>query len=278
MSQGVLRDRLVAVLAADAVGYSRLMSVDERGTIAALDAARAVFRAEIATHGGRVVDMAGDSVMSVFESAAGAMQAALAVQRQLHLAKDGVPSERQLCFRIGVHVGDVVEKADGTIYGDGVNIAARLEGLAEPGAVAISQSVHGMVARRVDAVYDDIGEQVVKNIAQPVRVFRVRLSETRALPGAPAEDRLSPSAGAAAAAPPPIASLSPPDVLFGRDELLQRLCQQMGRAETRLLTLTGPGGSGKTRLALRAAEQLAPTMVDGARVVLLLRRCTKRTT
>src|SRR4051794_27363129 len=109
MPDGVLRDRLVAVLAADAVGYSRLMSVDERSTIASLELARDVFRKEIAAHGGRVVDMAGDSVMSVFESAAGAMHAALAVQRQLHLPEEGVPSERRLRFRIGVHVGDDVE-------------------------------------------------------------------------------------------------------------------------------------------------------------------------
>jgi len=259
MSQGVLRDRLVAVLAADAVGYSRLMSLDDRSTLAALDVARTVFRDEIATHGGRVIDMAGDSVMSVFESAAGAMQAALAVQRQLHLANADVSSERQLRFRIGLHVGDVLEKPDGTIYGDGVNIAARLEGLAEPGAMAISQSVHAMVARRVDAVYDDIGEQAVKNITQPVRVFRVRLPElAKGLPGTPA-----------AATPAAIASLSPREVLFGREELLRRLCRQMEAAGTRLLTLTGPGGSGKTRLALCAAEQLAPTMADGARVVLL---------
>ena len=162
-------------------------------------------------------------------------------------------------FRIGLHVGDVLEKPDGTIYGDGVNIAARLEGLAEPGAMAISQSVHAMVARRVDAVYDDIGEQAVKNITQPVRVFRVRLPElAKGLPGTPA-----------AATPAAIASLSPREVLFGREELLRRLCRQMEDAGTRLLTLTGPGGSGKTRLALCAAEQLAPTMADGARVVLL---------
>jgi len=259
MLEDVLRDRLVAVLAADAAGYSRLMSLDDRSTLAALDVARGVFRDEIARHGGRVVDMAGDSVMSVFESAAGAMQAALAVQRQLHLANGDVPGERQLRFRIGLHVGDVLEKPDGTIYGDGVNIAARLEGLAEPGAMAISQAVHGMVARRVDAVFEDIGEQAVKNIAQPVRVFRVRLpGRAESVPGA-----------ANAATPPPVASASPRDVLFGREELLERLCRQMGNAGTRLLTLTGPGGSGKTRLALRAAEQLAPTMADGVRVVLL---------
>ena len=201
MPQDVLRDRLVAVLAADAVGYSRLMSVDERATIAALDAARAVFREQIAAHGGRVIDMAGDSVMSVFGSATGAMQTALAVQRQLNLAHVGVADERRLRFRIGLHVGDVVEQDNGAIYGDGVNIAARLEGLAEPGGMAVSQAVHSMVARRVEAVFEDIGEQLVKNIAQPVRVFRVRLPElATALPAGASEGRSNPAGGPPAAA------------------------------------------------------------------------------
>ena len=169
-----LRTRLLAVLAADAVGYSRLMSLDDLGTVAALDAARAVFSAEIAGHDGRVIDMAGDSVLAVFETATAAVKAALAIQRRLATsAERDVCDDRRMRFRLGVHVGDVIEKTDGTVYGDGVNIAARLEGLADPGGVAVSQAVQGIIAGRVEVGFVDIGEQAVKNIAQPVRAYRL---------------------------------------------------------------------------------------------------------
>ncbi len=170
---------MLAVLVADAVGYSRLMSLDDLGTVAALDAARAVFSVEIARHDGRVIDMAGDAVLAVFETAAAAVKAALAIQHQLAAGVGpDVPDDRRMRFRLGIHVGDVIEKADGTVYGDGVNIAARLEGLAEPGGVAVSQAVQGIVAGRVEIGFVDIGEQAVKNIAQPVRVFRLGASAT----------------------------------------------------------------------------------------------------
>jgi predicted ATPase/class 3 adenylate cyclase/DNA-binding winged helix-turn-helix (wHTH) protein len=172
-----LRTRLLAVLVADAVGYSRLMSIDDLGTVAALDAARTVFSAEIAGHDGRVIDMAGDSVLAVFETATAAVKAALAIQRQLAASTgDDVPDDRRMRFRLGIHVGDVIEKSDGTVYGDGVNIAARLEGLADPGGVAVSHAVQGIVAGRVEIGFVDIGEQTVKNIAQPVRAFRLSAS------------------------------------------------------------------------------------------------------
>lgn len=166
-----LRTRLLAVLAADAAGYSRLMSLDDRGTVAALDTARAVFSAEIAAHAGRVVDMAGDSILAVFETATAAVQAARAIQDRLGAGE--APEERKLHFRLGVHVGDVIEKADGTVYGDGVNVAARLQALADPGGVTVSQAVQGIVAGRVELAFIDIGEQSVKNIARPVRVYRL---------------------------------------------------------------------------------------------------------
>src|SRR5437667_7766064 len=173
MSGAELRQRLVAILAADVVGYSRLMSIDERATVAALDAARAVFRSRIESTQGRVIDMAGDSVLAVFETATGAVSAALAIQQQLTNLTGDVPDERRMRFRIGVHLGDVIEKADGTVYGDGVNIAARLQALAEPGGVSVSGSVREAVRNRVAASFDDLGEQTVKNIAAPVRVFRI---------------------------------------------------------------------------------------------------------
>lgn len=183
------RVRLLAVVAADAAGYSRLMALDDHGTVAALDAARIVFRLEIAAHAGRVVDMAGDSVLAVFENAIGAVKAALAIQRQLgEAAGNEADEDRRLRFRIGVHLGDVIEKADGSVYGDGVNIAARLESLACPGGVTVSESVRGTVKGRVAAGFEDQGEQRVKNIADPVKVFRVL--PVSAAPAAPAASAL----------------------------------------------------------------------------------------
>lgn len=173
MSSSELKQRLAAILAADVAGYSRLMAADERATVAALDAARAVFRAQIESNQGRVIDMAGDSVLAVFETATGAVSAALAVQQTLNSRVADEPEARRMRFRIGVHLGDVIEKGDGTIYGDGVNIAARLEGLAEPGGIAVSDSIRNAVKGKVSASFEDRGEQKVKNIAEPVRAYRV---------------------------------------------------------------------------------------------------------
>jgi len=174
------RRRLVAILAADAAGYSRLMAADEASTVAALDVARAVFRDRIESNQGRIIDMAGDSVLAVFEIATGAVSAALAVQAALNASLSGKSEDQRMRFRIGVHLGDVIEKADGTVYGDGVNIAARLEGLAEPGGIAISESIRTAVKGKVSAGFNDLGEQTVKNIAEPVRAFRVTSAETDA--------------------------------------------------------------------------------------------------
>lgn len=170
MSGADLKYRLAAILAADVAGYSRLMAADERPTVAALASARAVFRTHIESNQGRVIDMTGDSVLAVFETATGAVSAALAVQRELDVSSSAVPEDRRMRSRIGVHMGDVIEKADGTVYGDGVNIAARLEGLAEPGGITVSESIRAAVKGKVAARFEDQGEQQVKNIAEPVRV------------------------------------------------------------------------------------------------------------
>ena len=175
MSDTDLRQRLAAILVADVAGYSRLMAADERGTLAALDAARAVFGAQIESHQGRIFATAGDSVLAVFEIATGAVLAALAIQQELDASSSGMPDNRRMRFRIGVHLGDVFEKADGTVYGDGVNIAARLEGLAEPGGITVSESVRTAVRGKVGARFEDRGEQTVKNILEPVRTYAVRL-------------------------------------------------------------------------------------------------------
>ena len=174
MSETETRQRLAAILMADVAGYSRLMSCDEAGTVAALDAARAVFQTTIAAQRGRVIDMAGDSVLAVFETASGAVASALAIQAELGKRSAEVAADCRMQFRIGVHLGDVIEKSDGTIYGDGVNIAARLESIAEPGGVTVSDAVQCAIRQRMSATFDDIGEQRVKNIPEPVRAYRVR--------------------------------------------------------------------------------------------------------
>ena len=157
--------RLAAILAADVAGYSRLMGEDEAGTVAALDRCRGVFRQHIEGGGGRVVDMAGDSVLAVFASVVEAVACADAVQQAL--------ADESMRFRIGVHIGDVIEKADGTIYGDGVNIAARLEGLAEPGGIMASASAFEQIEGKLDLGFEDAGEHEVKNITRPVRAYRL---------------------------------------------------------------------------------------------------------
>ncbi len=193
MTEPELTQRLAAILAADAAGYSRLMSADERATVAALDAARAVFRQQIESNRGRVIDMAGDSVLAVFETATGAVSAALAIQQQLTSLCADVPDDRQMRFRIGVHLGDVIEKTDGTVYGDGVNIAARLQGLAEVGGIMVSESIRIAVKGKVAARFEDQGAQQVKNIAEPVRAHRLA-PEGSAVPGpAPAAGKPTPS-------------------------------------------------------------------------------------
>ncbi len=208
MSTSDLRQRLAAILAADAAGYSRLMSADERATVAALDAARAAFKKQIESNQGRVIDMAGDSVLAVFETAIGAVSAALAVQKALCTVTNEQPEHRRMRFRIGVHLGDVMEKADGTVYGDGVNIAARLQGLAEPGGITVSDSVRTAVRTKIAADFEDQGEQQVKNIVEPVRAFRVRVDGAAAPKRATAEAQSRATAGMPSIAVLPFQNMS----------------------------------------------------------------------
>jgi len=172
--------KLAAVIHADAAGFSRLMSEDERGTVTALEACRATFRERISAHSGRVVDTAGDSVLAVFDSVLDAVACAVSVQQTLRGRYEALPETRCLRFRIGINLGDVITRPDGTVYGDGVNIAARVEGLAEPGGVAVAGSVHDSVAGKLGIAFVDLGEQEVKNIAHPVRVYRVAAAATQA--------------------------------------------------------------------------------------------------
>jgi adenylate cyclase len=168
-----LKQRLSAIVAADAAGFVRLMAADDKATVAALDAARAVFRRHIALHQGRVIDTAGDSVLSVFETAGGAVAAAMSIQEELADLMQAVPEERRMRFRIGVHLGDVIEKSDGSVYGDGVNIAARLQAVSEPGGITVSESIRTAVKGKHAIGFEDLGHQLVRNIEDPVRAWRV---------------------------------------------------------------------------------------------------------
>ncbi len=178
MSGTELKKRLTAILAADVAGYSRLMAMDDHGTVNALDSARKVFRSKIESNQGRVIDMAGDSVLAAFETASGAVSSAMAIQAELNTLGRSISEDRRMRFRVGIHLGDIIEKEDGTVYGDGVNIAARLEGLAEPGGITVSDSIRNAVKGKVGAEFEDQGEQKVKNIPEPVRAYRVRVAAT----------------------------------------------------------------------------------------------------
>lgn len=173
-----LERKLIAILAADIEGYSRLMGIDEEGTLATLSAHRAITDALITRHGGRICGTAGDSILAEFASVFAAVDCAVEIQRDLGVDNDDLPQDKRMHFRIGINVGDVMVKG-GDIFGDGVNIAARLEGLAEPGGICISRGVRDHIRHKVPYGFEDLGEQTVKNIAQPIRVFRL-------LPEAPA--------------------------------------------------------------------------------------------
>lgn len=168
-----LERRLAAIVAADVQGYSRLMHEDEEATVAALSANRAVVDELISTHRGRIANTAGDSVLAEFSSVLDAVICAIEIQRALACANESNP-ERAMRFRIGINVGDVMVK-DGDIFGDGVNVAARLESLAEGGGICVSRGVRDHLRHRSNFVFEDLGEQLVKNIAHPVRAFRLRL-------------------------------------------------------------------------------------------------------
>ena len=180
--------RLAAILSADVVGYSRLMGADESGTLARLKTHREeIIDPKIAEHHGRIVKLMGDGVLVEFASAVDAVQCATAFQRAMADRNADVAEEQRIELRVGINLGDIIVDGD-DIYGDGVNVAARLEGLAEPGGVCISRTTRDQVRDKLDIALKDLGEVEVKNIARPVRVFRVRVAEpgTAAAPGDPA--------------------------------------------------------------------------------------------
>ncbi|MGA7263635.1 MAG: adenylate/guanylate cyclase domain-containing protein [Stellaceae bacterium] len=182
-----LERRLAAILAADVEGYSRLMHGDEDATMATLSARRAVVDELIARHRGRIANTAGDSVLAEFASVLDAVRCAIEIQTALQRANEGEPEGRRMRFRIGVNVGDVMVKDD-DIFGDGVNVAARLEGLVKGGEICVSRGVHDHLRHRGGMVFDDLGEQLVKNIAHPIRAFRLRVGEAASEQDVPAPE------------------------------------------------------------------------------------------
>jgi class 3 adenylate cyclase len=190
--------RLAAILAADVAGYSRLMGADEEGTLERIKALRReLVDPKIAEHKGRIVKTTGDGLLVEFASVVDAMRCAVEVQQAMPERNTGVAPERRIELRVGINLGDVIVEGD-DLYGDGVNIAARIEALADAGGVFVSNTVHDQVRDRLPFVFEDLGEQQVKNIARPVRVYRVRDADSAAnsrsaptQPGLPLPDKPS---------------------------------------------------------------------------------------
>ena len=170
--------KLAAILAVDVVGFSKLAGADEDRTLARLRALRSdLFDPTIAVHNGRVVKRTGDGALVEFRSAVDAVRCAIEVQTGMIERNAGLPRERRIDLRIGIHVGDVVEESDGDLMGDGVNIAARLEGVAQPGAICLSEDAFRQVRSRLEVAVNDLGPVSLKNIAEPMRVYSVQIGK-----------------------------------------------------------------------------------------------------
>ena len=195
--------RLVAILAADVVGYSRLMGANEAATLAALKAHRKeLVDAKIAEHQGRIVKLTGDGMLVEFTSVVNAVACAAEIQREMRQRNVDVPQDRRIEFRIGVNLGDIIVE-ENDIYGDGVNVAARIESIAKPGGVAVSGTVRDHIGNKLDLAFEDRGEQSLKNIDLPVRIFDVMLDLTDAW----RNSALSANSGTSGKAKPSIAVL-----------------------------------------------------------------------
>jgi adenylate cyclase len=170
--------KIAAILVADVVGYSRLAGADEEGTLARLRALRSdLIDPAIAAHHGRIVKRTGDGSLIEFRSAVDAVRCALEVQHAMVDRNAGVAPDKRIEFRIGIHLGDVVEESDGDLMGDGVNIAARLEGVCEPGAICLSEDAYRQVKGRLDLPVTDLGPTQLKNIAEPIRVYSLEVGQ-----------------------------------------------------------------------------------------------------
>ena len=246
--------RLAAVLTADVARYSRLMGADEEGTLTALKALRRdLVDPKITAHRGRTVKTTGDGLLVEFASVVDAVRCAVAVQRAMAERNTPLPPDRRIEFRIGLNLGDVILD-EGDIFGDGVNIAARLEALAEPGEICVSRVVRDQVRDKLDVPFEDQGEQFVKNITRPVHVYRIPIGERM-----PASARRVGTADAAFHRPEASAP-TPADIFVGRQHELDLLRGSFERAcagHGRLIMLAGEPGIGKTRTAQELASHAA---------------------
>ena len=203
--------KIAAILVADVVGYSRLAGADEERTLARLRALRSdLIDPAIAAHHGRIVKRTGDGSLIEFRSVVDAVRCAIEVQNGMVERNAGLPPERRIEFRIGIHLGDVVEESDGDLMGDGVNIAARLEGIAEPGAICLSEDAYRQVKGRLDLAVSDLGPTQLKNIAEPIRVYSLEV-------GAPAQAKPAPAPAPEKSAPPRLSIVVLPFANIGGD-------------------------------------------------------------
>ena len=203
--------KIAAIIVADVVGYSRLAGADEEGTLARLRTLRSdLIDPAVATHHGRVVNRTGDGSLIEFRSVVDAVRCAIEVQNGMVERNAGLPPERRIEFRMGIHLGDVVEEADGDLMGDGVNIAARLEGMAKPGAICLSEDAYRQVRGRLDMAVTDLGPTQLKNIAEPIRVYSLDV-------GAPAVVKAAPPSTPEKSAPPRLSIVVLPFANIGGD-------------------------------------------------------------
>ena len=186
--------RLAAILAADVVGYSRLVEHDEAGTLSALKGLRReVIDPLLVEHQGRIVKLMGDGALVEFGSVVDAVACAVAIQKGVAENQADIPTERRIIFRIGVNLGDVIHEVDGDLYGDGVNIAARLQTLADPGGICISGTAYDHLQGKLDCDYEYLGERALKNMERPVRLYRAFLEGTIVRTASPRPARCGPT-------------------------------------------------------------------------------------
>ena len=203
--------KIAAILVADVVGYSRLAGADEDRTLARLRGLRSdLIDPAIAVHHGRIVKRTGDGSLIEFRSVVDAVRCAIEVQNGMIERNAGVPPERRIEFRVGIHLGDVVEESDGDLMGDGVNIAARLEGIAKPGAICLSEDAYRQVKGRLDLAVTDLGPTQLKNIAEPIRVYSLEVGE-------PAQAKPAPAPAPEKSAPPRLSIVVLPFANIGGD-------------------------------------------------------------
>jgi len=252
--------KLVAIFSSDVFGYSRLMSDDEQATLDAIVDTRQVVAAHVAQHAGRVVDTSGDAVLAEFPSATEAVRCACEIQRELALRNAKRAEHRRMHLRIGLNLGDVIER-DGALYGDGVNIAARLQTAGEPGGVCISGSIREQVEGKLPLRFESVGERHFKNIDRAISAFHVRQSADIGGASTAAFSTFNATTPAR-----PRGNLPQPLSSFvGRASDIAAVKQMLARQ--RLVTLLGPGGIGKTRLSLQVAADVVGDFPDGVWLV-----------